>query len=209
MQPGQQDLRVLIADDVEANRKLLLSLLAPLGPQMREVVDGEEAVQVCRDWRPHLVWMDMRMPVIDGYEAARRIKSMEGDVPVIVALTASAFEEDRQRVLASGCDDFLRKPLREEGIFSAMERHLSLRFVYEEAEPTVAGHAGEGAGAVDLAHLPAAWRRQLHEAASNADDVAVLALLDALEGDDAEAAGGLRPLAADFQFDEIMLLTEQ
>ena len=114
-----------------------------------------------------------------------------------------------QRVLASGCDDFLRKPLREEEIFSAMERHLSLRFVYEEAEPTVAGHAGEGAGAVDLAHLPAAWRRQLHEAASNADDVAVLALLDALEGDDAEAARGLRPLAADFQFDEIMLLTEQ
>ena len=207
LQPGQEEVRILIAEDVEANRRLLHSLLAPLGLEMREAVDGQEAVQMCRDWQPHLVWMDMRMPVVDGYEATRRIKGMEGDVPVIVALTASAFEEDRERVMASGCDDFLRKPFREEEIFSAMERHLGLRFVYEEAEPSVAAGEAE-VEAVDLARLPARWRRQLHEAASRADGETVVALLDGLEGTDAEAARGVRALAADFQFSVIMRLTE-
>jgi signal transduction histidine kinase len=110
--------RILIVEDKALNRQLMLKLLAPFGFELREAVNGQEAVEIWRTWHPHLIWMDMRMPVMDGHEATKRIKRMSqsnhAPVPnvdtVIIALTASAFEEDRRMILDEGCDDFVRSP---------------------------------------------------------------------------------------------------
>ncbi len=85
-------------------------------------------------WQPHLIWMDMRMPVMDGHEATQKIKATpKGQATVIIALTATVFEEDREQILLEGCDDFVRKPFRKDEIYDMLARHLGVRFLYEEA----------------------------------------------------------------------------
>src|SRR4029079_17812408 len=118
LQPGQATCRVLIADDIEDNRQLLAQLLAPVGYEIRLATNGAEAVQEFEDWRPHLILMDFRMPVMDGHEAIRRIRAMAGGAaPRIIAVTASAMDENRQDLIAIGADDFISKPFREVDLF--------------------------------------------------------------------------------------------
>src|SRR3954453_15014970 len=91
LQPGQATCRGLIADDIEDNRQLLAQLLAPVGFPIRLATNGAEAVQEFEAWRPHLILMDFRMPVMDGHEAIRRIRAKAGgQIPRIIAVTASA-----------------------------------------------------------------------------------------------------------------------
>ena len=132
LEPNQPRYRLLIVDDKELNRQLLVKLLNPLGFELKEAKNGREAVKIWDEWRPHLIWMDMRMPVMDGYEATKEIKATtKGQATAVIALTASVLEEERAVVLSAGCDDFMRKPFREEEIFNAMEKHLGVRYVYE------------------------------------------------------------------------------
>ncbi|NJK39589.1 MAG: response regulator [Oscillatoriales cyanobacterium SM2_3_0] len=131
--PGQPDYRILVVDDRWENRQLLTRLLKMVGFQVQEAGNGQVAVDVWQQWQPHLIWMDMRMPVMDGYEATRMIRaSPQGKSTVIIALTASAFEQDRGAVLAAGCNDFVRKPFRESIIFEKMAQYLGIRYRYAE-----------------------------------------------------------------------------
>ena len=131
LEPGQPSYRLLIVGDRMENRRLLVKLLESIGFEVREAVNGQEGVEIWDAWEPHLVWMDMRMPVMDGYEATKRIKSTtKGQATVLVALTASVFEEQRTVVLSAGCDDFVRKPFRDKEIFDVLHRHLGVRFLY-------------------------------------------------------------------------------
>jgi CheY-like chemotaxis protein len=123
----------LAVDDRAESRQLLVRLLAPLGCEIREAANGEEAVNIWQEWMPHLILMDLRMPVMSGREATRYIKGTEkGKDTVIIALTASSFEEDREQILADGCKDFVRKPFREEVLFELMGKHLGLQFIDDE-----------------------------------------------------------------------------
>jgi signal transduction histidine kinase/CheY-like chemotaxis protein/streptogramin lyase len=131
---GQDQFRVLIVDDKEINRILLVKLLEPLGFLVSEAENGKEALNIFEQWNPNIILMDMRMPVMDGYEATRRIKSStKGHAVVVIAVTASALEEDRDIILSEGCDGYIRKPFREQEIFDAMEKHLGIQFIYEDA----------------------------------------------------------------------------
>ena len=132
--------RLLIAEDDEPSRRLLVRLFEPLGVDVREAEDGREAIAHWRSWKPDLIWMDMQMPVIDGHEATRRIRAAGDSGTVIVAVSASAFEEDRERALGDGCDDFVRKPFRAEELFEMLTKHLGVRFIYEEQAPSRGGH---------------------------------------------------------------------
>ena len=125
LQPGQATCRVLIADDIEDNRQLLAQLLAPVGFEIRLATNGAEAVQEFEEWRPHLILMDFRMPVMDGHEAIRRIRAMAGGKdPKIIAVTASAMDENRQELMEIGADDFISKPFREVELFQKIHAHL-------------------------------------------------------------------------------------
>jgi DNA-binding response OmpR family regulator len=151
------------------------------------------------------------MPVMDGFEATQRIKATtHGQATVVVALTASAFESDRAMILSGGCDDYVRKPFREEEIFDMLAKHLGVRFVYEEAAqrmglPTEA--AEDLLTAAALAALPADWVSRLHEAATQLDADLIHALLEKIRERDAPLAGALEGLVHDFRFDTIMALT--
>jgi PAS domain S-box-containing protein len=132
--PNQPTYRILVVDDRGESRQLLLHLLSRLGIEVREAENGQEAVALWDSWQPHLILMDMRMPVMDGYEATKQIKShLKGQATVIIALTASAFEEDRTMILSAGCDDFVRKPFQEEVLLEKIATHLGVRYVYEES----------------------------------------------------------------------------
>ncbi|WP_318736960.1 ATP-binding protein [Roseofilum sp. Belize BBD 4] len=133
LEPGQPRYRLLIVDDKAVNRQLLIHLLNPLGFELQEASNGKEAIEMWEQWQPHLIWMDIRMPVIDGFEATKKIKATsQGQATVIIAVTASVLEEERAVVLSAGCNDFLRKPFREEQIFTVMEEHLGVRYIYED-----------------------------------------------------------------------------
>ena len=110
--PGQPVPRILVAEDKRESRLLLVKLLEQVGFNVRQAENGKEAVALFNQWSPHFIWMDMRMPVMDGIEATRRIRDMPGgDAVRIAALTASAMEEERESILAAGCDEFVCKAL--------------------------------------------------------------------------------------------------
>ncbi|KJU87682.1 two-component hybrid histidine kinase sensor and regulator [Candidatus Magnetobacterium bavaricum] len=132
---GQPQYRLLIAEDQPENRLLLHKMLKHLGFDIREAVNGQEAVTLFNQWHPHLVWMDIRMPVMNGLEATRLIKASEtGAQTRIVALTAHALEEERLEILNAGCDGLIRKPYSDVEIFEALVKHLGVRFIYEEEQ---------------------------------------------------------------------------
>jgi CheY-like chemotaxis protein len=109
--------RLLVVEDKETNRRLLVKLLESVGFEVQEAANGQQALEVWARWQPHLIWMDMRMPLMDGHEATQQIKATpQGQATVIIALTATAFEEDREQVLLEGCDGFVRKPFRTDEI---------------------------------------------------------------------------------------------
>jgi signal transduction histidine kinase/ligand-binding sensor domain-containing protein/CheY-like chemotaxis protein len=124
--------RVLVADDKFINRDLLERMLVPVGFEVRVVEDGQAAVDVFPEYHPQLVLMDIRMPVLNGYEATRRIKAMEGGRDVsVIALTASALEQDKIGIMAAGCADVVTKPFREEYLFEIIAKHIPVQYVYE------------------------------------------------------------------------------
>ncbi|MEM6424504.1 MAG: PAS domain S-box protein [Cyanobacteria bacterium P01_D01_bin.128] len=180
--PGQPTYRILIVEDKWESRQLLMKLLSPLGFDVREAANGQEAVQIWRDWQPHLIWMDMRMPVMDGYEATQRIRAhLKGQAPAIIALTASALEQERNLILSAGCNDFVRKPFRNAVIFDKMREHLGVEYEYSDAAASPpAQPSAETLSPQRLTLLPLNWLHQLREAASLADADWIAQLIDQL-----------------------------
>lgn len=125
-------LKVLIVDDVEENRQMLEAMLDMDGFELKEASNGLEGVELFKLWNPDVVLMDMRMPVMDGYEATARIKRLKDD-SLVVAVTASAFDDDEREVLRSGVDGYIRKPLVPEDLFGLMSEKLGLKYVYRDA----------------------------------------------------------------------------
>jgi PAS domain S-box-containing protein len=229
LEPGQPVYRLLVVEDQETNRRLLVNLLAKLGSPMmgfevKEAVNGRQALEIWEQWAPHMIWMDLRMPVMDGYEATKRIRELEkkraqdgsrGESTVIVALTASAFDDDRNYILAEGCHDFVRKPYREQEIVDVLTKHLGVRFMYEELaagdEDTRRDDTtvfAQELAPERLARLPGEWLDQLHRATVQLDADAVLGLAEDVREQDTRLADALARLVRDFRFDVILASTE-
>ncbi len=189
--PGQPVCRVLIVDDQQDNRAPLRALLETLNPQppvleFREAADGQAALAVWETWQPQVIFMDMRMPILSGEGATRQIKARMRARPdairsVIVALSASAFDENRHQFLACGCDEFAGKPFRAEDLFAILERCAGLRFI-RAATPSLAERGwSPQALAVHLAACPAGWRADLGAAVVMGDFDRITTLLEALK----------------------------
>ena len=133
---GEPEYRLLVAEDHSDSRTLLAALLRSVVFAVREAANGREALEIWRQWQPQLIWMDIRMPQMDGLSAIRKIRELPGgEQTIIIGLTAFAFEEDKQKVMTTGDDDFVRKPWTEEMIFSSLEKHLGVCFQYDKDEP--------------------------------------------------------------------------
>lgn len=123
---------VLVVDDKWENRSVLVNLLEPLGFEVIEAENGQEGINKLRHLKPDIVFMDLVMPVLDGFEATRRIRASADLKDItIVATSASVFEFDQQQSLEVGCDDFLPKPVREADLLEQLRTHLQLQWIYE------------------------------------------------------------------------------
>ena len=179
LQPGLPPCRILVVDDLADNRELLEHLLTPIGFELRAAVDGAEAVAHCQAWQPHLVLLDLRMPVMDGYEAARNIRAAHGQTIKIIALSASAFADNQQQALADGADLFMAKPFRDGELLEQIKRLTGVDYVYEEAQETGSTQADDATHvptAAEIAALPAALVQQLRDAVAAAEYDQMLAL---------------------------------
>jgi PAS domain S-box-containing protein len=134
-------LRVLVAEDDDFNRRFIRRLLTSRGCEVTFAHNGLQALERAFD-KPDVVLMDMHMPVMNGYESVGLIKEQEdlAAIPVI-ALTASAMKEDREKALAAGCDGFVAKPVRLDELFGEMRRVLGSRGVLGDAKPRAAVEA--------------------------------------------------------------------
>ncbi len=209
--PDQPPYRLLVAEDCRDNRQLLVKLLEPIGFEVRQAANGQEAIALWESFAPHLIWMDLRMPVMDGYEATKQIKSqLKGQATVIIALTASTFEEERATALAAGCDDFVRKPFREEEIFEKIAHYLGVRYRYE---PLVLPTKSDGTQSdattalLLLEKMPAEWQSQLHQAATQVDAEQIVQLIRQIPSEYAILAPFIADLANRYRFDQIVELT--
>ncbi len=210
LQPGQKTQRVLIADDKEDNRVLLVQMLGRIGFDVRAVVNGEQAVAEFEKWRPQLILMDMRMPVLNGYEAIKRIRSSGAGKNVkIVSLTASAFDTDRKEALEIGADEFLGKPFREEVLLENIKGLLKVEYVYADAPDELKTEKNGSFESLNefMAVLPGALIDQLHDATLSADQDRMLELIRQLENHDANVAVRLRKLTEDFNYQKLLEMT--
>ena len=182
--PGQPEYRILIVEDQQENWLLLRRLLEDAGLHVRVAENGADGVEAFSVWHPHFIWMDIRMPVMDGLEAARRIRALDGGRDVrIVALTASVFEEERDNIMVAGMDDFIRKPYRAEEIFDCLMRHLGARFVYDgEAGTDSVAKPAAALRPEMLATLPQELRRELRDALVSLDAERVTELVRRIAG---------------------------
>ena len=242
LEPGQPRYRILIVDDTWTNRKLLVKLLAPLGFDLQEAENGRQALEVCERWQPHFIWMDIRMPILDGNDATKQIRQLDFRAsdpgvknlpppdpksqlltpnfryPIIIALTASSFAENRTTLMNAGFDDYLMKPFREEELFELLSKHLGLRFVYEEIEETSAKAEGTQTKKPEtverrlpkrvLTTLPAEWLARLKQGAEEADIDLLFSTIDRIRMRDATLAETLMHLVDDFRYDEILALIQ-
>jgi signal transduction histidine kinase/CheY-like chemotaxis protein len=233
LEAGQPRYRILIAEDEADSRIMLRQILEQVGFQVREAENGQEAVALYESWNPHLIWMDIRMPVMDGLEATRKIRNLELGLRIekgskirdqrskiqnlnskfervpIIALTASVFEEDKEKVLARGCDDFMRKPFLVDEILDKIAKHLEVRYIYQDIQTAEEKPVTPVLAPADLAGLPTDLVQQINSAAKGAMSKQLIALLEQIPPNLRYVADALTELVSQYQFSKIIALTEK
>ncbi len=213
--PDQPIYRILVVEDNPDNRLLLMQLLRCLGFEVKEAINGLEAVEISLSWQPDLIFMDIRMPVMNGYDSTQNIKALpQGKNIIIVALTASAFEEERKLILSAGCDDFVRKPFQEAELLAIISKHLGVQYLYEndsielkEGLETQKKEKSRQLNPEDLKVMSEDWIDQLYDAASQCSDLLTSQLIYQIPSKYTELLQGLTALVENFRFDLIMELT--
>ena len=211
LEPGQDIPRILVAEDMEESRTMLAKLLRTVGFQVREATDGKQAVKIFHEWQPDFIWMDIRMPVMDGLETTRHIKKTEaGQSTVVAALTAHALEDEREMILAAGCDDFVCKPFREQEIFDVIAKHLGLKYVYKEEQTEAESvNSNEALLRKQLATLPQELISRLHQAVTELDRPRTLALIEQVAEQDASIGSALGTFAKKLDYGRLLMLLKE
>ncbi|MBE9226841.1 AAA family ATPase [Phormidium sp. LEGE 05292] len=214
LEPNQPNYRILVVEDQPDNRLLLVNLLSQVGFEVRQAVNSQEAVTLTESWQPHLIWMDIQMPIMNGYEATKRIRSLPKLHPIIIALTANAFAEDKANILATGCDDFVSKPFREAVIFEKMTHYLGVRYVYEKLltqkqekpkiETIISRLTSESLPKISLE-----LNAQLYQAAQGLDDEKLGQLTEQIRESHPILYNNLAILLKQLRFDKIIELLEK
>lgn len=206
---GEPVYRIVVVEDIEFNRVLLVRLLSSVGFEVREAANGEDAVNLAKTWKPHLIWMDMKMPVMDGIEATRYIRGFDPTV-TIIALTANVFDEDKEKVLSAGCNDFIRKPFHESDIFSMMERYLGVKFLYEKTEDdsAIAKSEREILSRDAISDLPFSTANRLRKAIVEVDIETIHAVINEIRRDNAALSGMLTEFVDNYEYFKIIELLE-
>ncbi|MEG3919674.1 response regulator [Microcoleus sp. T3_A4] len=228
LEPNQPCYRILIVDDREDNRQLLVKMLSPLGFAVEQATNGQEAIEMWEKWHPHLILMDVRMPVMDGYEATKQIKArikqreQEGEmnishpdspIPKIIALTASTIEGRQAFALLVGCDDFISKPFRKTDIFDTLTKHLGVKYLYSNSRDFISiGDRNNLSGSLPnaalayLPTLPAEWIDNIKQVIRSADFDLIVRTIDEIREPHPELAEILQGHLDNFDYQKILNL---
>ncbi|WP_017715992.1 CBS domain-containing protein [Kamptonema formosum] len=226
-EPNQPCYRILIVDDQWENRQWFIQVLSPLRFELKEASNGVEAIEVWDTWEPHLIFMDMRMPVMDGYEAAKRIKAtVKGQATaVIIALIASTSEEQARVIDMGVCDDVLQKTFRESDILEQTQKHLGVRYIYEgrhDSQGEALGQPSQRHRLVEsdgnrpqaltpaaVAALPEALLADLQQATICINLEVISDILDEIRRHNAALAGALKGLVDNFNYAAVLNLIQE
>ena len=205
LEPGAGPFRILVVDDMPDNRALLCELLRPVGFEIAEASNGVEALDIFDSWSPHAVLMDMRMPIMDGYEATRRIKATAaGSAIPVIAITASTLEDALEQVMATGIYDYLCKPFRTEDLFEMLGKCLSLRYVFADDTADAPGHIKAAPlTAESITALPKDIIEAMRQAVEEGDMARLTELVAQVEKIDSTTARGLQMLTDRYDYEKL------
>jgi PAS domain S-box-containing protein len=202
--PNHPVYRILIVDDQQENQLLLSKLMDIINFPVQTADNGAKAIEQFNSWQPHLIWMDSRMPIMDGMEATRHIRELPGGKDVkIVAVTASAFLEQRTELLNAGMDDFIRKPYRFNEVYDCLSRLLGVKYQLESTPVTIENDV-VGLSSDMLAMLSSGLRSDLKEALESLDNDRIVAIIAQIELLDAKLGKILSRIVANFDYPTIL-----
>ena len=208
--PNQTPWRLLVVDDNANNRLLLLTLLNKVGFDVMTAENGIEAINAFEHWHPHLILMDMRMPLMDGYEATRCIRQMlNGKEVKVIAVSASAFKEQYEIMMDAGCDAILHKPIQANEVYDVLHQYLGVKFVYQESDETEFKTSDMFFNDDIIKQLPIDLIKQLYEAAQNLDIEESELVIRRIREISPDSADRLIKLVESYQFEQIIELASK
>lgn len=217
LESNQPEYRILVVDDKWESRLILINMLSPLGFEVQEAENGQQALKIWEKWHPHLIWMDMRMPILNGYDATREIRKQErennlGFTTKIIAITASVFDTKRSQIMDIGCNDFIAKPFREEIIYEKITEHLGVKYLYEDENIDFQNFNKisdknnpfkEENLKSQLNQMPSEWLEKLHQLASTARESKILDLIEKIPPEYSDLTQYLTEMVKKLEFDKI------
>ena len=212
---SQIEYRILVVDDRPESRLLLIKMLSQLGFSTKEAANGAQAVTEWEEWKPHLILMDMRMPVMDGYQATKIIKTKQQETTsnnstltktVVIALTASAFEEQKDEIIAAGCDDLINKPFPKETLLEKLNQYLGVQYSYQKENPSLQQPNTTSTANLRklLSPMSPEWIAEMRQAAAQCSDNLIFELLEENPPENPQLTKTMRYFAENFQFDKIL-----
>ncbi len=209
---------VLIVEDKSNSRLLIVKLLSEIGFEVREASNGQEAVEICSTWQPDLILMDMRMPVMNGFETTQQIKAMSfAKKPIIIALTASTFAAEKKAIFNAGCDDFIGKPFQREELLEMIKKYLGVEYIYAQDKSEAINSSAQSSDSEQVQMIsssemikimPPDWVEKLYKAAQACSDLLILELIDHIPPEHNLLSETLKELVDNFRYDQIIELTE-
>jgi CheY-like chemotaxis protein len=197
--------KLLIVDNLLLNRYLLVSLLSPLGFSLKEAENGLQAIEVWRAWQPDIILMDIRMPVMDGYEAIKIIKQSSQTLPtVIIALTASVFMDKQEKIMQAGCDAFIGKPFNAKELFSVISKYIDANCCQQETEEKT--NPNYMLTVADFNHLSNNLKQKLMFSLQNIDIETIEEIIYTIAKNDSVLAEKLTHYINTFAYEELLNL---
>ncbi|MBN8725174.1 MAG: response regulator [Acidobacteria bacterium] len=212
---GEAKHRILVVDDRAENRTVLSTFLTSLGFEVRQATNGQEAIEIWQSWHPKLIWMDIRMKVLDGYSATRKIRELENNSKstVIIAMTASAFEQDHAGIYNAGCDDIVTKPYLEKTIFQKLKQHLGVKFSYKVLETKTEQKSNKEISSFEivalLENVPTKVLNRLHKAALQGRLTLAEEIIEDIGKDNKDLKNHLQNMIKNYQVEALLQMIDK
>ena len=205
VEEGGKPPRILVAEDHPVNQELMERLLAPVGFDLLFVKDGQEAVEAVHSWEPDFIWMDLKMPVLNGDEAMREIRRMHGGDLPIVALTASGLSVNQTGLIEEGFTAILSKPVNPAEIYGAMADHLGIDYLLNDTDVDVdESGSGDGVSLEPLASWPDEFKAGFRACIDLGDLSGMNEFVDQIREQDSGLATAVDGLLENFSYEALL-----